>query len=779
MHGDEARAEAIDAGIVLVAVALVDVALAAKFGFLRQHRHAERLLAAVAAAFADEAVDHHPLGRVDDLAALAAAAFFGRADLVEDQHRGALDLAQALLRSVELLAVEELDAAGKDRTVGPLADVIRQQHDRVDTLAAHLVGDLRHGQWPVHRLPAGHRDHIVVEDLVGDVDAGRDRLADRERARMEVGAVAEVLEHMRRRGERGLPRPGDAFAAHVGVGIGAAVHPRDHVVATDAAERAAAFGHHGRGVVRAARAVVRHARERGARQGELGFLVLHPAQHAFHLLAVARSEQIGPLDAAGDHAGDARRREFAGRRQDPLAGLVVLADDRRALATVPVVHRLLHLVLDEGVLLLDHEDVLQAARECAYAYRFQRPGHADLVDADAEVAAGRLAQAEVFERLQHVQIRLAGGDDAQPRGRRIDHDAVDVVGARERLRGLDRVLVQAHFLVERRVRPADVEAAGGHREIGRDHDVERERVHVDRGRRLDRLGDRLEADPAAGVTRHRPAQQAHVEDVLHARRVQDRDHRAGEFALAAVRQGRAAAGVVVGGEREHATELRRAGGIGVLEHVTTAVDPGALAVPHAVHALDRGAREQVGLLRAPDHRRAEVLVETRDELHPGRLEVLLRAPQLEVEATQRAAAVAGDKAAGVEPRGLVAQPLHQRQPHQRLHARQVDATVLAGVLVLERVVGIQHAVGKRSIRGRRRAEFGGAGHGVAPARWRPRDGWAVRRQGRARPAGTSARARMQTPGQSPGIVAAAMLPTPYGVEWNRCTRGTHACISDT
>ncbi len=54
VHGDEAGAETGGAGIILVAVGLVDIALAPELGFLRQHRHAEALLAAVAAAFADQ-----------------------------------------------------------------------------------------------------------------------------------------------------------------------------------------------------------------------------------------------------------------------------------------------------------------------------------------------------------------------------------------------------------------------------------------------------------------------------------------------------------------------------------------------------------------------------------------------------------------------------------------------------------------------------------------------------------------------------------------------------
>src|SRR5207342_1440569 len=117
--GDEARAEAVDAAVVLVAVGLVDLALAAELGFLRQHRHAERLLAAVAAAFAHQAVDHHALLRIDHLAALATAALLGGADLIKDQHRGALHFAQALLYRVEFLAVMELHPGGEDLALVP------------------------------------------------------------------------------------------------------------------------------------------------------------------------------------------------------------------------------------------------------------------------------------------------------------------------------------------------------------------------------------------------------------------------------------------------------------------------------------------------------------------------------------------------------------------------------------------------------------------------------------------------------------------------------------
>ena len=73
---------------------------------------------------------------------------------------------------------------------------------------------------------------------------------------MVVGAVAEVLEDVAALGERRLADPVGALAAHLGEALGVAVHPLHHVVAADAGVGARAFGHDGRGVVRAAGAEI-------------------------------------------------------------------------------------------------------------------------------------------------------------------------------------------------------------------------------------------------------------------------------------------------------------------------------------------------------------------------------------------------------------------------------------------------------------------------------------------------------------------------------------------
>src|SRR3954463_10587561 len=105
MHGDKTRAKALDAGEVLVAVRLVDLALAAEFGLQRLHRDAVRGLRAIAAAFADQLVDEGALGGVRIESALAAAALFRGAGLVVDNDRKAFDVAQLALHGVELAAM--------------------------------------------------------------------------------------------------------------------------------------------------------------------------------------------------------------------------------------------------------------------------------------------------------------------------------------------------------------------------------------------------------------------------------------------------------------------------------------------------------------------------------------------------------------------------------------------------------------------------------------------------------------------------------------------------
>ena len=76
--------------------------------------------------------------------------------------------------------------------------LVGDDDDALGAFGRDLARDLRHGEAAVVALAAGHRDGVVEQDLVGDVDARGDRGADRQVAGMVVGAVAEILEHVRR-----------------------------------------------------------------------------------------------------------------------------------------------------------------------------------------------------------------------------------------------------------------------------------------------------------------------------------------------------------------------------------------------------------------------------------------------------------------------------------------------------------------------------------------------------------------------------------------------------
>ena len=205
MHGDKRGAETFQTGVVLVAARLINGPLAAPFSLQRLHRYAIRLHAAVAAALADQIVDDDPLVRVGERTALAATAFFGSASLIVDEDAHAGYGRKLTLNGVKLIAMMHGQSA---RPIGVFRVFPRLICDHDHTLCAlggHLRGDLRHSQTAIVCLPTGHGDGIVKEDFVGHRHAGSDRGADREIARVVVGAVTEILEHVLALGKGASP----------------------------------------------------------------------------------------------------------------------------------------------------------------------------------------------------------------------------------------------------------------------------------------------------------------------------------------------------------------------------------------------------------------------------------------------------------------------------------------------------------------------------------------------------------------------------------------------
>src|SRR5690348_6995074 len=135
-----------------------------------------------------------------------------------------------------------------------------------------------------------------------------------------------------------------------------------------------------------------------------------------------------------DDFRDLGRRQFTGRRQHPLFALIVFADDARPPVGRPVVELLLQSPFDDGALLLDDEDLFEPLRETLRALRLQGPAHRDLVEAQPDAARLALADAEILERLPHIEIGLTGRDDAEASLRAVEDNAVEPIGAHERER---------------------------------------------------------------------------------------------------------------------------------------------------------------------------------------------------------------------------------------------------------------------------------------------------------------------------------------------------------
>jgi hypothetical protein len=229
-----------------------------------------------------------------------------------------------------------------------------------------------------------------------------------------------------------------------------------------------------------------------------------------------------------------------------------------------------------------------------------------------------------------------------------------------------------------------------HREVLGNDDVDPLQAAVDHRGRFDGLVHGFERDPGAAEARHRPAIEAVIENFLNAGRVQDRDHDVDEVVFGLMRGGRGFGGVVVAHQRQHAAMLGRAGEIGVAEDVAGAVDARSFAVPEAEHAVELALAAQLGLLRAPDRGRGDVLVEAGLKADVVFVERALRADELLVEGAERGAAIAGDIARGVEAGAAVALLLHQAETHDGLEAGDEDPALGEVVFVVERDLVERH-----------------------------------------------------------------------------------------
>ena len=262
----------------------------------------------------------------------------------------------------------------------------------LDAFGRELARDLRHGQRAVDRLAAGHRDRVVVQNLVGDRHLRRQRRANRQHAGVEVGAVAKVGEHVLRFGERRLADPGHAFAAHLRKGLrrcgpsrspcsGSRCRPargclpaRGSTCCAGSRSRNAACA-----ACRRAAAPARVPWLRGRRaRSMMRALMWKRAMRWAMTRAMPRGRAVRRPPAAASRASAApippcRRicRRRAGAR--PRASCRVLPS----------------LVFDDLALFLDHQNLFEPSGEIARRLPLRAATHADLVQADADLGARR------------------------------------------------------------------------------------------------------------------------------------------------------------------------------------------------------------------------------------------------------------------------------------------------------------------------------------------------------------------------------------------------------
>ena len=482
---------------------------------------------------------------------------------------------------------------------------------------------------------------------------------------------------MRRLGEGGLADPARALASHLGDAQGVAFRQPDrHAVTADSAQRNAALGHDGRGVVWTTRAEARQARESRDARTDTAY-------------RWSRSDQTPGALGIAVHEPGIQSPHHVGRRQltdlGHERGAVRIALAEQTWPHREVVEQGGELLLDQWPLLLDDQNLLQPRRKASRALGLERPGHRDLVERQAEFRCEARVDPQLLERLAHVQVGLAGGHDSESPPRAVERDPVETVGAHEGLCGLEALLEQALFGVQRQVSPTNPESGLRSLVVFGKHDLHPLRTDRDGAGAVDGVGEALEAHPTAGVARERPAVKSEVQVVLDVRRIENRDPTVDERLLALVRDRRRACSGIVTCQHEYASVGRAARVVAVLQRVAGAVDARPLAIPDGEDAIVAGALVQAGLLRAPYRGGSQILVHPGLEADVALVEEGPRLPQCHVVGAERRAAVARDESGRVQAGSQVALALHQGQTHERLHAGQPDAARSKSVAVVQRI----------------------------------------------------------------------------------------------
>ncbi|KGS16604.1 hypothetical protein X989_5891 [Burkholderia pseudomallei MSHR4378] len=472
-------------------------------------------------------IDHQPVLRIGVGATLATSALFSCAGLVIDQDCGARNFAQCTLHGVELSAM-------MDWNVPPQLDfcvvfrVVGHDHHSARTFGEHLLHDLRNGNRAVDRLAPGHRDGIVEQDLVGDVDARGNRLPNGQIAGVKIGPLAHVLENVGIADERRSTEPVNTFPAHLGQPLGLAVHPGRHVVAPDASERAAAFRYAGRGVMRTTGAEIWQSPGSIGRVGQQGWSC---EQRSVDVQPAPQSH-FNPIDNGPRQHGGA---QLTNPRNKRRPGHVMSAAYRRTTVVRKVEQHLLYLLFNHADFLLDHEDMRQARGERHQPFSVKRIGQSGPVDANVGMEIDvPLCRADPFQHFHDIVMGLPDGHYPDRRSRRRHDESVNAVATGKRRYRLE--LASKSFLDSTGQKIAGAEMGLISVDFIPCHvRKDRPRPDLDGAAALHRLRDRLERDPRPRATREFPSPQAKLLVFLYRRRMHNRNTPTHQRVVAGIR----------------------------------------------------------------------------------------------------------------------------------------------------------------------------------------------------------------------------------------------------
>src|SRR4029079_8229200 len=159
-----------------------------------------------------------------------------------------------------------------------------------------------------------------------------------------------------------------------------------------------------------------------------------------------------------DADGDIVRVECALDREKPVALLILLYDAHMMCRQAVELFAYLH--LNERTLFLDYDNEIEALSELGKLLPADRPHTGTFDDAQAEIVALHLVDAELIERLAYIEVVFSGRDNADfRRAAAGSDDPIESVGAHEGQHRIALEVVQARFLSEDRVDKPDIEPA--------------------------------------------------------------------------------------------------------------------------------------------------------------------------------------------------------------------------------------------------------------------------------------------------------------------------------